>query len=158
VGGFSPVEPKYVPDSMTPLDFMRGLYESGGHSHFDSIAFHPYTYVAPPRDDHWTYRELQKVVELTESHEDRGKVWATEVGYSTGTGEGQISEDIAARFTAETFEQWFRLPYAGPMLWYELVDGRSFVRDDREQTFGLLHSGDWSEKPGYRFFLSKLKE
>ncbi|HWB14602.1 MAG TPA: hypothetical protein VG826_35585 [Pirellulales bacterium] len=46
---------------------------------------------------HWTYRELQRVVDLMGSHGDRGKVWATEVGY---------------------------LPYAGPMLCYELVDGQ----------------------------------
>ncbi|HVX61026.1 MAG TPA: cellulase family glycosylhydrolase [Pirellulales bacterium] len=159
VGGFSPVEPKYIPHSMTPLDFMQAVYEHGGKGSFDTIAYHPYTYVAPPRPEHWTYQELRRVVELMESHGDRGKkVWATEVGYASGTGTGQVSEEQAARFTAETFDQWFALPYAGPLLWYELVDGRSYVSTDREQTFGLLHSGDWSEKPGYRFFLSKLRK
>src|SRR5579863_1416239 len=90
-------------------------------------------------------------------HGDGGrKVWATEVGYATGSGTGQIAEEVSARYTAQTFDRWFALPYAGPLFWYELVDGHSYVTTDREQTFGLLHSGDWSEKPGYRFFLSKL--
>ncbi|MDQ2733252.1 MAG: hypothetical protein M3Y56_16505, partial [Armatimonadota bacterium] len=158
VGGFSPVEPRYVPRSMTPLDFMRGIYANGGKGSFDSIAYHPYTYVAAPSATHWTYLELQRVVDLMKENGDAGKkIWATEVGYATGTGTGEISEDDAGTFTASTFGSWFSLPYAGPLIWYELVDGHSYDSSNRENTFGLLHS-DGSPKPAYEYFLSKLRK
>jgi hypothetical protein len=45
------------------------------------------------------------------------KVWATEIGWATGTGGGEVSEADQAAFTAQAFDLWFSLPYACPMMW-----------------------------------------
>ncbi|QHW31408.1 cellulase family glycosylhydrolase [Paenibacillus rhizovicinus] len=158
VGGFSPVEPAYVPNSIAPLDFMQAIYDNGGKGYFDTIAYHTYTYVAGSSTSHWTFTELQSIVDLMNGKGDTNKkIWATEVGWATGTGEGEVSEADQAAFTANAFDVWFGLPYAGPMMWYELVDNVSYDNGNRENTFGLLHSdATWTAKPAYTAFLSKI--
>ncbi|QHT59434.1 cellulase family glycosylhydrolase [Paenibacillus lycopersici] len=158
VGGFSPVEPAYVPNSVAPLDFMQAIYDNGGKGYFDTIAYHPYTYVSPSATSHWTFTELQSIVDLMAAQGDTNKkVWATEVGWATGTGEGEVSEADQATFTAGAFDTWFGLPYAGPMMWYELIDNASYDNANRENTFGLLHSdATWTAKPAYAAFLAKI--
>jgi hypothetical protein len=158
VGGFAPVDPIYVPDSMKPIDFMTAIYANGGKGYFDSIAYHTYTYVSAPGDDQWTFQELERVIALMNSHGDTNrKIWATEVGWATGTGEGEISEANQAAWTAQEFDYWFSLPYAGPMIWYELVDNQSHDNANRENTFGLMYSTQpWTPKPAYDAFLSKV--
>lgn len=162
VGGFAPVSPQYVPNSMTPLNFMKAIYANGGKGYFNSIAYHPYTYVTAPSTSNstgeFTFSQLQSIVDLMNSKGDTNmKVWATEVGWATGSGGGEISEAKQAEFTGEEFDKWFSLPYAGPMIWYELVDNSSYDNSNRENTFGLLHSdATWSPKPAYNVFLSKV--
>jgi hypothetical protein len=157
VGGFAPVEPAYVPNSVRPLDFMKAIYENGGQGYFDSIAYHPYTYVSAPTIGHWTFTELQYIIDLMNSKGDTDrKIWATEAGWATGTGSGEVSESDQAAFTGQLFDLWFSLPYAGPLIWYELIDNVSYDNDNRENTFGLLRSGDTSAKPAYQTLLSKI--
>ncbi|SEO54273.1 hypothetical protein [Paenibacillus sp. OV219] len=159
VGGFAPVEPAYIPNSVRPLDFMQAIYDNGGQGYFDSIAYHPYTYVSEPSSIHWTFSELASLVDLMNSHGDTDrKIWATEVGWATGTGEGEVSEADQAQFTSKAFDVWYGLPYAGPMLWYELVDNASDDDANRENKFGLLHSdANWTPKPAYDVFVAKVR-
>jgi uncharacterized protein YjdB len=85
------------------------------------------------------------------------KIWATEAGWATGTGSGEVSEADQAAFTSQLFDLWFSLPYAGPLIWYELIDNSSYDNNNRENTFGLLHSSQpWTEKPAYQSFVSKI--
>lgn len=160
VGGFAPVEPYYVPDSVSPLDFMQAIYDNGGQGYFDSIAYHPYTYVSEPSGSHWTFAELQRIVDLMDGKGDTGRrIWATEVGWATGAGGGEVSEDDQAAFTAQEFDLWYSLPYAGPMLWYELVDNASHDDNERENTFGLMYSGEpMTKKPAFDVFAAKAAE
>ncbi|HZC26501.1 MAG TPA: carbohydrate binding domain-containing protein, partial [Actinopolymorphaceae bacterium] len=158
VGGFAPVDPIYVPDSMTPTNFMTAIYANGGGDHFDTIAYHTYTYVSAPGDGQWTFQELARIIDMMNSHGDTNrKIWATEVGWATGTGTGEISEADQAAWTAQEFDYWFSLPYAGPMIWYELVDNQSNDNNNRENTFGLMYNTQpWTPKPAYDAFLSKI--
>jgi len=160
VGGFAPVEPRYVPNSVTPLDFMTAIYANGGAGSFDGVAYHPYTYCAAPTADHWTFTELQSLYELmSQNGGGAQKIWATEAGWATGpdgtadADNGQVSEADQAAFTGQLFDLWFSLPYAGPLLWYELADNAS-NDTDRENTFGLLRS-DGTAKPAFAVFTAR---
>ncbi|WP_164545493.1 glycoside hydrolase 5 family protein [Paenibacillus albus] len=159
VGGFAPVEPTYVPNSVRPLDFMKAIYDNGGRGYFDSIAYHPYTYESEPSSSHWTFSELASLVDLMNSYGDmQRKIWATEVGFATGSGEGEVSEEDQAEFTGAAVDVWYSLPYAGPMLWYELVDNTSDDDANRENRFGLLHSdANWTPKPAYDVLVEKIR-
>ncbi|MFD1678023.1 carbohydrate binding domain-containing protein [Alicyclobacillus fodiniaquatilis] len=158
VGGFAPVDPQNTPGSVSPLDFLQAIYDNGGKGYFDSIAYHPYTYVSAPDSTNWTFTELQSLVNLMDSEGDTNrKVYATEVGWATGTGTGEISEADQATYTGEEFDEWFSLPYAGPMIWYELVDNSSNDNTNRENTFGLMYNTNpWTPKPAYNIFESKV--
>lgn len=42
-------------------------------------------------------------------------------------------------------------------MWYELVDNQSYDNNNRQNTFGLLHSdATWTAKPAYNVFRSKV--
>ncbi len=161
VGGFAPVSPQYVPHSVTPVYFMNGIYKYGGKGYFTNVAYHTYTYVSAPDPTNWTFTELTALVNILRAHGlGHSKIWATEVGWATGSGNGEISLSDQAQFTGEEFKYWFSLPYAGPMIWYELVDNQSYDNSNRENTFGLMYNSTYPypPKPAYKVFVDAIKK
>jgi hypothetical protein len=124
-----------------PVEFLADVYRNGGGGRFDSLSWHPYT--VPGRlagDPHMT-SDPKTLHDIMAAHGDsRKKIWATEFGVPT-EGPHSVTEKGQADDVDTAVEMWYRLPFAGPLLWYSLRDtGTS--RTDREQHFGVLrHDG-----------------
>jgi len=148
-GGLSPRYPE--PDVGTPpLDFIEQLYENGTAQLADGIAVHPYSFPALPKDDNeetvGEFKDLPALHRLMARHGDgEKKVWITEFGAPTGTGNNAGSDDDQATALQQARRQVERWPWAGPLIYYELVDGGTDPAENGEN-FGVLHA-DLSPKP-----------
>ena len=75
----------------------------------------------------------------------RKKIWITEFGAPTGTGPNAVSEARSGKGLLQAREQLERWDWAGPLIYYELVDGGTDPTDI-EENFGVLRD-DLSPKP-----------
>jgi hypothetical protein len=81
-----------------------------------------------------------------ESHGDgRKKIWITEFGAPTGSGPYAVSDEAQATAVLQARRQVQKWDWAGPLIYYELVDGGTDPTDV-EQNFGVLRV-DLSPKP-----------
>lgn len=143
IGGLSPKFEE--PESETaPVVYLEQLYANGTAQLADGIAVHPYSFPAwpmdpRPRTDGGFYHlpDVRAVVER--NGDDRKKLWITEFGAPTGTGPYAVSEDDQAAALLQARDQIRQWDWAGPLIYYELVDGGTDT-DDTEQNFGLLRT------------------
>lgn len=149
IGGLAP---KFeVPEAETaPADYLEQLYGNGSAQLADGIAVHPYTFPAlPMAADQRTiggFKDLPELRAVMEKHGDsRKKLWITEFGAPTGTGQHAVSEQDQETALVQAREQVGRWEWAGPLMYYELVDGGTDP-GDVEQNFGVLRE-DLSPKP-----------
>lgn len=149
IGGLSP---KFdVPDAETaPVDYLEQLYANGAAQRADGVSVHPYTFPALPMDAPQRmiggFAELPELRAVMDRHGDGSKkIWITEFGAPTGTGEHAVSEDDQAAAFLQARDQVEQWEWAGPLIYYELVDGGEDLTDT-EQNFGVLHE-DLSPKP-----------
>jgi hypothetical protein len=79
-------------------------------------------------------------------HDDGDKkIWITEVGAPTGTGPNAVSEADQAKSLVQARDQAVGWEWAGPLIYYELVDGGTDPTEI-EENFGVLRE-DLSLKP-----------
>lgn len=149
VGGLAP---KYRgPEAgMSPAEHLVQLYANGTAQLADGIAVHPYTFPALPRDARQHnvggFMDLAALHKVMSRHGDgRKKVWITEFGAPTGTGPNSVSEEEQAEALIKARQLVARWDWAGPLIYYELVDGGT-DSTDVEQNFGVLRE-DLSLKP-----------
>ncbi|KUH99569.1 beta-galactosidase [Mycolicibacterium acapulense] len=149
IGGLAPKfdvpEPQTAPDA-----FLEQLYENGAARLANGVAAHPYTFPFLPMSasqrSTGVFRDLPELHAVMASHGDRHKkVWITEYGAPTGTGQYAVTEEKQTQILLQARKQVQRWDWAGPLIYYELVDGGTDL-SDVEQNFGVLRA-DLELKP-----------
>jgi hypothetical protein len=148
-GGLSP-----APDrggEISPITFLRRVYELGGGRYLDAVAHHPYQYPEHPLspEDTNAFQQTERIHELMVGFGDGDKkIWGTEVGAPT-RGSRSVSEEDQAVWLREYYGAWNTWRFTGPLLWYTARDkGNS---RDIEDSYGIVRN-DRSPKPAYRAF------
>ena len=148
-GGLSP-----APDSrgeISPLRFLRRVYELGGGPYIDAVAHHPYQYPDRPTapDPRNAFLQTQAIHDLMVEFGDGSKqIWGTEVGAPT-RGPRSVSEANQAVWLRELYDVWNGWAFTGPLLWYAARDtGRKSTSED---SYGLVHQ-DRTPKPALAAF------
>lgn len=148
-GGLSP-----APDGggeISPLTFLRRVYELGGGPYLDAVAHHPYQYPDRPTSPSPTNAFLQTAAihDLMVSFGDGAKkIWGTEVGAPT-RGSHSVSETNQAIWLQEYYDTWNGWSFTGPLLWYAARDTGD--RNDVVDSYGLVHR-DRRPKPAFAAF------
>jgi len=158
-GGTSPAVDTAT--EMSPVTFIKGLYDHGAGEFFDAVAMHPYSspdlLSAPgPVDSSNSNRAIKEVSELMASQGQSDKrIWFTEFGASTST-PGATAPDLSGQQVGVTQQRqaeiltdginYMRsLPNGGPIFLFDFRDVETGSRDV-EYNYGLLRS-DFSAKP-----------
>ncbi|AFM16088.1 beta-galactosidase [Mycolicibacterium chubuense NBB4] len=143
IGGLSP---QYeVPGSdVAPASYLEQLYDDGAAQLADGLAVHPYTFPSLPMDSFQRttggFRDLPELHAMMEKRGDgRKKLWITEFGAPTGTGPSAVTEQYQAAILLQARREIDGWDWAGPLIYYELVDGGT-RRADIEQNFGVLRA------------------
>jgi hypothetical protein len=141
--------------SISPVDFLKGLYANGAKGSFDAVAHHPYCWPAYPGDAQgWSawYQMFGASTSLrtvmTANGDGAKKIWATEFGAPTnGPAGSYVTESQQAEMLQRGFTLWRSYDWAGPMLWYA---GRDLgtATDTRENFFGIMRN-DFTKKPAF---------
>lgn len=140
IGGLTP---PYDASDISATDYLEQLYANGTAQLADAVAVHPYSTPALPIMGERSAGGLKDIPALhavMDRHGDSAKsIWITEFGAGTGTASDAVSEqDQAATL------EWARLEakrwaWAGPLIYYELVDGGTDL-GDIEQNYGVLRA------------------
>lgn len=153
-----------------PMDFLRGVYASGGQGFFDGIAMHPYTFPYEPTSslpNPWKemYSSDPSLHSIMAANGDGAKkIWITEFGAPTG-GPGPVAqlnnpqyqlnpyvvdEALQNAILEDAIEQYSQADWAGPFFYYSYIDSGTDPSSN-ENFYGLLRS-DGSFKPAYTTF------
>ncbi|MGB3482378.1 MAG: cellulase family glycosylhydrolase [Mycobacterium sp.] len=149
IGGLGPKFEE--PDAeVPPTDYLERLYTNGAAQLADGVAAHPYSFPALPMESpqrtEGGFADLPALRAVMDRNGDGGKkIWITEFGAPTGTGPHAVSEDDQAAALLQARHQVTEWDWAGPLIYYELVDGGTDLADP-EQNFGVLRD-DLSPKP-----------
>jgi hypothetical protein len=153
--------------SMSPPDFVRGIYAAGARGSFDALAHHPYTWPYSPLwsnpDGAWGQLITLHNI-MSNAGDGLKKIWITEYGAPTGgpgeiaasgflTAEGHadhVTEALQARILNDAISTEMSLPWVGPFFWYSYQDAGT-TSNTVENFFGLLRA-DGSPKPAYTVF------
>jgi hypothetical protein len=150
-GGTSPESTTTT--SLSPIDFLNGLYANGAGGQFDAVAHHPYTFpVMPATGDVWsawsqmndTNPSLRSV--MTAHGDSAKKIWATEYGAPTN----EVTEAQQSAMIAAAYQDFESYSWAGPLFVYSYKD-RGTDASNREDWFGLMRY-DGSYKPSWSAF------
>lgn len=150
IGGLAP---RYDgPDAgISPTAYLEQLYGNGAAQLADGITVHPYSFPALPTDTSPTeivggFKDLPALHDVTDRHGDgHKKIWITEFGAPTGTGPNAVSEENQSKTLLQARQQVQDWGWAGPLIYYELVDGGTDPTEI-EENFGVLRE-DLSLKP-----------
>jgi hypothetical protein len=148
-GGVSP-----APDGggeMSPLTFLRRVYELGGGEYLDAVAHHPYQYPDRPTapDASNSFLQTARIHALmVEFGDGSKKIWGTEVGAPT-RGARSVSETNQAIWLREYFDVWNGWAFTGPLFWFTARDRSN--GDSIEDSYGLVDH-DRNPKPGLAAF------
>ena len=153
------------------LDFLAGVYSSGGRSYFDGVGYHPYSFpvvASNPIDwNAWSKMALTNpsLRSIMTANGDINKyIWATEYGAPSG-GPGAVAtltnpnidsptdhvdEALQAAMAVDVVNTANREPWLAAVFWYSYKDlGTS--SSSTENFYGLLRA-DGSKKPAYAAF------
>ena len=149
--GLSPAPDASDGTLVAPLTFLRAIYDNGGRSSFDAVGNHPYSFpYAPMYAASWNafYTTPNLYALMQERGDSAKKIWATEVGFPTGTVAGRsVDEATQATRVSQLMSAWFNWSFHGPIFWFSLRDF-STNQSDYTAMFGLLRK-DYSQKPAY---------
>lgn len=125
-----------------PAQYLDQLYGNGAAQLADGIAVHPYSYPHLPMDPQQRqeggFADLPELQAVMAGHGDGDKlIWITEFGAPTGTSVNAVSEEQQAAILLAARQQVAQWNWAGPLVYYELVDGGTDPSDG-EQNFGVL--------------------
>jgi len=161
-GGVAPAATRVDGATISPTDFLQGIYDHGGAGFFDAVGWHPYCYPAAPGTDPgtaWNQMSTSAVNAraIMAAHGDGAKqIWATEFGAHTDpAGAGYLTEAQQSDHLVRGINLWRSYSWAGPMVLYQLRD-RGTDTSDRENFFGLQRA-DGTEKPAYQAVVSAIR-
>ena len=143
IGGLGP-QYDGSPAEVPPATYLEALYANGTAQLADGIAVHPYSYPNLPMDPDQRqvggFYDLPALHAVMAGHGDGDTpIWITEVGAPTGTSVNAVSEDQQAAIMLQARDQVALWDWAGPLMYYELVDGGTNPADG-EQNFGVLRA------------------
>jgi hypothetical protein len=159
-------------NTISPIDFLNGLYANGAGAKFDAVGHHPYCSPAYPGETQpwsaWyqmygTSPSLRSVL-AANGHSSK-KIWATEYGCFTNGPAGDVgsvqTEAAQAGHLAAAMRKWGSYTWAGPMFVYEFrdtntADGGPDGNDasTRENHFGHAYRTDRTKKPAFDAFVA----
>ncbi|MBX7450652.1 glycoside hydrolase family 5 protein [Mycolicibacterium sp. 3033] len=145
IGGLSPTYGTPGPD-LDPVTYLTQLYDDGAARLADGIAVHPYTFPFGPTDRRQRttggFHDLPAMHDVMVQRGDGAKkIWITEYGAPTGTGPNAVSEREQAAALLSARRRVATWNWAGPLIYYELVDAGTDPNDP-EQNFGVLRPDD----------------
>lgn len=144
--------------SISPLDFLAGIYRDGGGGSFDAVGDHPYTFPAMPgpadAQSAWQqmYATPTSLRSLMVAHGDGAKrIWGTEFGAPTDPqGAGYVDETEQAAILTRAYQLWSSYSWTGPLIWFSYQDSGANL-EFREEFYGLTQA-DGAPKPAYFAF------
>ncbi len=140
----------------SPVDFLSGIYASGGQGYFDAVGAHPYCAPDYPGDtDSWSawyqmYGTSTSMRSVMIAHGDGAKkIWATEFGAPTGgpVGSGAVSPAVQAAMVTRAYQVWSTYNWGGPLFLYQGRD-EGTANSTREYHYGFINN-NFSPKPAY---------
>ncbi len=137
--------------------FVAGIYANGGGPSLQAVGIHPYSFPYPPMypGDWNPFYMTPETHSIMAAHGDGGKeIWATEIGWPTGTARDAVSESTQASMVSQSLTAWTKYPYAGNLFWFNWRD-ESPNRGDLFKNMGVLRY-DNSAKPALGVFRSML--
>ena len=162
-GGTAPEETTRGADgetvSISPVDFLAGIYRDGGGGSFDAVGAHPYTFPEMPGGSNpgsaWaqldaTTTSMRSLIGRPRRWRE-ARFWGTEFGAHTDpAGQGFVDETEQAAILTRGYELWSSYSWAGPLIWFSYQDTGAdpSLRDD---FFGLTRTGG-APKPAYFAF------
>ena len=151
--------------SLNDYSFVSGLYAAGAGRSFDAAAVHPYTDATNPATC-WTdasgrnaasaFCGIQSVHNVMAANGDASKpIWLTEMGWSTCSCPGGVSETTAASYLSTALQALASYPYVARAFVYNLRNDfwLNNAPSNIEANYGLLRI-DFSVKPGFAAFQS----
>jgi polysaccharide biosynthesis protein PslG len=143
----------------SPVDFLKGIYASGGAGSFDAVGHHPYCWPAYPGDaESWsawyqmygTHPSLRSV--MVANGDGDKKIWATEFGAPTGgpSHSSFVSERAQAKMLTRAYGLWRGYDWSGPLFAFQGRD-QGANSHSMENSFGMVRH-DWTRKPAYRAY------
>jgi len=135
--------------TMSPQEFLQGMYDAGAHGYFDALSFHPYgngqMYSQQPPVELLPKGQLQALRALMNQYGDAAKqIWATEYGLPTGTTSNMVTQQQQAEFIADFLNSWGEQAGVGPIFLYTTRDLDTGT-DSAQDNFGLWET-DWTPK------------
>jgi hypothetical protein len=135
--------------------FLDALEANGIKGFHDGISIHPYNEWRHPADrwraDSKKYTLVPGIEAIRQGQEaarDVKPIWATEFGWTTGTGSGwHVTESQQAEFIGASFSVLGRMPYLKAAVVYNLRE-KGDDPSSPEDNFGLVQR-DFRPKPAY---------
>ena len=156
VGSMSPAN-DYAGSTVSPMTFLRGIYDRVPLANFDAVSVHPYSYPAMPTGaEEWnTFFRMNQLRQIMASNGDAGsRIWLTEYGAPTGSSSESVSEQVQASMLVSGIREARNRAYAGPIYLYSLRDAGTNA-GDREDNFGIM-THDWRAKPAHAALRQEL--
>lgn len=155
---------KVITAGLAGADFgyVREMYAAGAQGHFDIVGIHPYGGGSPytERPDYpgrcFSGMAIVKQV-MDENGDSAKKIWATEIGWGTGTSDKAYTEAQQAQYTYEAFQRLYaEFPYVETMFIYGLRDQGTDLNLLLDN-YGLLKK-DYTAKPAYAAYRKAYDE
>jgi hypothetical protein len=140
----------------SPVDFLSGIYASGGQGFFDAVGAHPYCAPDyPGNTDSWSawyqmYGTPTSMRSVMAAHGDSAKkIWATEYGAPTGgpAGAGVVTPAVQAAMVTRAYQVWSTYTWGGPLFLYQGRDQGTSASTDQDH-YGFVNN-DFTPKPSY---------
>lgn len=151
--------------TMSPVDFLAGMYDAGAQGYFDAFSYHPYLYSMPfsggQGQPHFDY-PIEQLDQLRALMIEKGdgdiKVWITEYGQPTTTLDGNVvlTQEQQAAFIEDLLRTWQNIDGAGPVFIYQTRDTEPGSLDP-DKNLGLFDH-DWQPKLAADVLADLIKE
>jgi polysaccharide biosynthesis protein PslG len=138
---------------MNPIRFLQKMYANGAEGSFDALGWHPSNYPRGLTFARWSaWSQMSQTTPsartVMKAHGDAAKqIWATELGFPTGSTPRDVSEPTQARLVSAVYAALEKRSWAGPAFFYTYRDSGT-NKSDVEQNFGVVRY-DFSPKPAY---------
>jgi polysaccharide biosynthesis protein PslG len=144
--------------SISPLWFTIGLYAAQVDGAFDALGMHPYSFPSRATTEaSWNLFHIQPRLHriMTELGDGGKRIWATEIGWPTGTAANAVSEATQADRLVEAIRAWQRYEFSGRIFVYQFRD----LGPDRASVFENMgvYRRNTTAKPAVRALRSLLR-
>jgi polysaccharide biosynthesis protein PslG len=140
-GGTSPAADSPDGTHVKPITFLRGIYANGGKGYFDAVAHHPSVYpwsTSYVADWNAFLQSKDLYAEMVARGDGAKRIWATEIGYPTGTSDRAVTEVVQGDRFVEALSTWKDWSFGAPIFIYSARD-MGTNKADHYQNFGIAN-------------------